>query len=924
MKKAKWIWCSQQDIHGYNLAAQFKKEFRAGKVKKAVLHITADSQYRVALNGTWINDGPGRAYPEHWSFDRYDVTSLLKRGMNRIEVTARYYGTGTFHQIPQQAGLLAELNLDGTLIGTDASWLAAPLDALCRWTPKVSCQMEPVESFDARLSASPDWKSAVELFASARGPWKDLSPRRSPPLTKKRCRMEAVQSILRVKRVSPRVCVPVTRIAWPELIEANQHTGRPVVLASVLILRKKQAVDFSSIDWKVAVDGVSVNGEVTLPAGKYAVLFFCVNFYGHAKELSFPFLNQTGLRWSQWQVFVKEEFLFRCNDRLWHWFPNEEAECAKQNWLKEAGRLSGVWKNPESAIPAIGKKVEISEEQLFMEDFHTEFMERTPAGPADRCVENATAICRGGKGSLTVHPVRGGDVEICYDLGVQRCGYLDCAIKADAGVTVDIHLVEYIKPDGTVQHTEGNRNGTRYVTKAGINRHTSFKRRSGRFVFVTFRNLAAPVKLLKLDMIESTADVSPVKRFCCSDTGLTRIWDICERTLKLDMEDVFTDCPLYEQTLWIGDARNEALYAFHVYGGYDVSARSLELGAQSLEHFPIVGSQVPSGWDCILPAWSFLWGIHVWEHYFYSGDRRFIKKLWPDVLRNIDGALSMLDEHGLFSGTFWNMIEWAPIDHAHSTVLHNSILLAGAMRAAERCAETLSDDVALRRLQARRRKLVKAINVWWDESKKSYPDAILEDGTPSSKICQHTSFLAVMCGVLPRQELLNARNNLLHPPAGMTQIGSPFAMQFFYEALEILDEPEAVMESIRKNYMPMLEAGATTVWEAFPGSTTSPPDFPTRSHCHAWAGSPLQFFNRIVLGIRQTAVGGKAFEVSPWVRGLGYASGAMATPDGPVQVDWKISGETVNILVSAPQGTRIQFIPNRSLAGLKVRFERKK
>ena len=32
---------------------------------------------------------------------------MLKTGTNRIEVIARYYGIGTFHQIPQQAGLLA-------------------------------------------------------------------------------------------------------------------------------------------------------------------------------------------------------------------------------------------------------------------------------------------------------------------------------------------------------------------------------------------------------------------------------------------------------------------------------------------------------------------------------------------------------------------------------------------------------------------------------------------------------------------------------------------------------------------------------------------------------------------------------------------------------------------------------------------------
>jgi hypothetical protein len=92
----------------------------------------------------------------------------------------------------------------------------------------------------------------------------------------------------------------------------------------------------------------------------------------------------------------------------------------------------------------------------------------------------------------------------------------------------------------------------------------------------------------------------------------------------------------------------------------------------------------------------------------------------------------------------------------------------------------------------------------------------------------------------------------------------------------------------------MLEAGATTVWETFPGSTCSPAGFPTRSHCHGWSAGPLYFLNRIVLGIRQQGVGGKAFVISPWFAGLTHARGAMATPHGPLRVAWRIAdGEAV-------------------------------
>ena len=105
MKNAKWIWCALQDVHAYNQVVCFKHGFTVERPDGAQLRITADSHYRVSINGRWVNDGPGKAYPQHWTYDVYDVSELLVSGSNQIEVLVRYYGIGTFHQIPQQAGL---------------------------------------------------------------------------------------------------------------------------------------------------------------------------------------------------------------------------------------------------------------------------------------------------------------------------------------------------------------------------------------------------------------------------------------------------------------------------------------------------------------------------------------------------------------------------------------------------------------------------------------------------------------------------------------------------------------------------------------------------------------------------------------------------------------------------------------------------
>jgi alpha-L-rhamnosidase len=243
-----------------------------------------------------------------------------------------------------------------------------------------------------------------------------------------------------------------------------------------------------------------------------------------------------------------------------------------------------------------------------------------------------------------------------------------------------------------------------------------------------------------------------------------------------------------------------------------------------------------------------------------------------------------------------------------------------ALNAAENCAEVLGESSVQQRFAVARGNLTRAINATWDAQRGSYPDAILEDGRPSAKRCQHNAALSLIAGVLPNEHVEVARGHLLNPPEDMVKIGSPFAAQFLFEAFELLNEPQAILDNIRMNYTPMIEAGATTVWETYPNSTCSPEGFPTRSHCHGWSCGPLQFFNQIILGIRQTAAGGTAFEISPWLDDLQFAQGAMMTPRGPVSVAWKIAEGRLEVSVDAPEDVEIRWAPNTSHEGLEIQL----
>src|SRR5690606_27409200 len=133
-----------------------RKVVELPQVTSAELRITADTIYRLFVNGTWVTDGPARSWPDHYQYDVIDVTSLLKQGKNEIRVIANYFGVGTFHQIPQQAGLLVQLDAtakDGGAVRvlSDESWEVATANAWVPDTVKRCIQMGPSEIYDARL-----------------------------------------------------------------------------------------------------------------------------------------------------------------------------------------------------------------------------------------------------------------------------------------------------------------------------------------------------------------------------------------------------------------------------------------------------------------------------------------------------------------------------------------------------------------------------------------------------------------------------------------------------------------------------------------------------------------------------------------------------------------------------------------------------
>ena len=89
---AKWIWCnanSQADEYGEFVDKFF---FNGGK---AVLRISADSNYAAYLNGELIAFGQYADFPHDKIYDEIDITNHCRAGENRLAIIVWYYGIDT-------------------------------------------------------------------------------------------------------------------------------------------------------------------------------------------------------------------------------------------------------------------------------------------------------------------------------------------------------------------------------------------------------------------------------------------------------------------------------------------------------------------------------------------------------------------------------------------------------------------------------------------------------------------------------------------------------------------------------------------------------------------------------------------------------------------------------------------------------------
>jgi alpha-L-rhamnosidase len=890
--EAKWIWI-RKAVRANTLLC-FTKEFNSGAhaERERRVHISADSRYRLLINGEWVHDGPARSFPWKQQFDTHDVTSCIRSGENRFTIYVHYWGAGTFRAAQYElGGLLFQMERKSNKwepeMVSDMSWQVCSHPGWISSLPKAWTPLPFVEGYDASKAKAENREKfpIIELGKPDIPPWGHLESRSVPTAS------YDIFFPLKRTRTYP-VRTPDLFIGFdyrPYLFPDHDKLHEITVngfAACSLISSHRQKIIFYQLRDERCEDDLYLNGDkmvsgipMFLEVGKNLLL--CIGTHVPNIDLFriYPAFTEKPVSLSG--IFEKGS--------LTVFGPFED-------WESVRCRVMDV-RSENELLEWLSYAQTVDEKHCFSEGSPWECNVASEPVETNCFDESAWCLCNDGPTALSAADY---DRQILFDFGSIQCGLTEFELTAPEGLQLDFDGFEHMEQD-RIQPVWGC--ALRYITAEGSRQYTSFLPRGFRYLRLTVPPFKQGILQIDSLKVRSLCPDPPEETgaFKSNDPLLNDIWRAGHRTLDRCTQDTYIDCPSWEQVCWVGDARIAALVDYSCRGHVSVARRTLDLAAQSLERTPGMESHVPSARPEVIPVWSMLWVKAVAEHYLYTGDLPWLKNIYPRVVQLLRFYLNeQRNEDGLLVMDTGNLFEWSDMDwEGRCCVTHNSVFLCEALRIADQLAEQggFSDE----NFRRDRDELILAINrVCWNHENKLYCDSFLADGKQSSGTSRQINILAMLYDIVPDGRI----PHLIDLPgccrAGMVDFASPFGMFFLLEAQEKFGLYTEMVETIRSQWGRMPVDGDQAFWEGFPEANLMD-GWPSRSYCHVWSAGPVWFLSHCILGISPASPGFDHVRIEPHAAGLVECSGAVPTPHGLIRVSWHLHGDRFELLYSLPK-----------------------
>ncbi|NMA20002.1 MAG: family 78 glycoside hydrolase catalytic domain [Lentisphaerae bacterium] len=503
---------------------------------------------------------------------------------------------------------------------------------------------------------------------------------------------------------------------------------------------------------------------------------------------------------------------------------------------------------------------------------------------------------------------------VIADLGREEVGFIEFELEAPEGCVVDFAHGEHLD-DGRVRMECFGRNfADRYICRQGLNVfQLPFRRVGARYLQLHIMPGAAAegtVRLLRVGLCPWTLPFPEAAPFQCGNAELLELRRLAIRTLELCMHEHYEDCPWREQSLYTYDSRNQMLYGYYLWNNEDFAAASLNLFGHVLLPDGQLRLCAPTRMTTVIPMYSLIWPIQVYEHYLYSGSIEVFLKNRLELAEVVDKALNCRDAAtGLChppSKDYWYFYEWAPelsqhiCEEGEFHSLYNLYLIEMLDAYAKLLRADGQDTAAARYEKAASELRIIVERLFYDAEKQCYATKI-RHGKPFGLYHEHTQLLMLHVQAVP-QEKKEALLKVIFAEklVPVTLSVMPYLLMLFLQQDHGPESRNFVLSKFQRNYYRMLDGKSTSLWETIKGGD----DFMyAGSLCHGWSSLPVYFCAAGLLGVMPLEPGFKRFRVRPWHGEESFAEGEIPTPAGRIRVAWQRNADgLLDLQVRHPAG----------------------
>jgi hypothetical protein len=874
-----------------------------------MLHLFADTRYRLFVNNNFVAYGPGRfvtAYPE---YDSHEITPHLRVGGNVLRIEVNYYGCSSFQTMPDgQPGFIAAGGTADGAVGfaTPGEWLARIHQAWYAQAPYFSFAQNPAEICDTRTLATelatPPTIPAVPLPATAT-PWAKPLPRSAP---------HPDYALLRPARITVAGPLAESGLRWGIQLHrpSHSHGASPaenqfVSYATWIHSPRTQKVSLECFWNDMELNGMPLEVNHHTPLGNHneteIELRSGWNFLAGSVELlleHWPLL--LGLpRASGATLYARPDL--DCTETFAISSP------VVSRFLAVCPPAAADYSLPEGWTTATSDLARVTPARLAA-------WESPDESRAARDIP-FTALPGASRQSAR-------SAIWCFDFGDEYYGHPVIEVEAPAGSILDVAYDDWRRADGCVNLYHSNPftdAADRFILRGGRQRIEVLNPRGGIFLQLLLRapaDSASPALTVHDVAIRRRTTLTACEgSFACGDPVLDWAWRTSVRTLQASTDEGYADCPWRERSSYIGDS----LVDFHL---NRLLTHDLSVASRTFDLFG--KAQLPDGQlAACAPSWlrkqhddfSLIWVQAVREFWAYTGDTAFPAAQWPVIQRLFASQTWKADADGLWDTTGRNaFIDWGVLqserEGAGNAVMN--IFRVAALRATAEMAEAIgrANEAADYTAEAARVAAALMARVW-NQAEGRF-NASIGANTPAL----HANILALRYGIGPAGPILAYLEPRLRENYRKGRQGPQFSgyaeLYFFHYLLPALAEHQRgpLAETlIQEHYGFLKSLGYPTLTEGFHGAEKG-----IGSCCHSWSGAPAIYATEYILGLRLATPGNRdAYLLAPLASSHAQAEGLLPHPRGPIRVRWKRRDERIAAQASVPPGVTLIPAPNVDL-----------